>query len=101
MEQSLLEGGNGTSQDGFDAEWRQIVILTVDGDVINRVKLFDEADIDAALARFDELSRPAPRLENAASRQNELYRTYFASRDWKAMAAILADGVVTDDRRRV
>ena len=78
-----------------------IQLLTVEGDLISRYELFDEADLDAALARFDELSRPAPRLENAASRQNELYRTYFASRDWKAMAAILADGVVTDDRRRV
>ncbi len=78
-----------------------IELLTVEGDLISRCELFDEADLDAALARFDELSRPAPRLENAASRQNELYRTYFASRDWKAMAAILADDVVTDDRRRV
>ena len=50
----------GTSQEGFDAEWRQIDILTVDGDVLSRVEVFDEADIDAALARFDELSRPAP-----------------------------------------
>ena len=43
-------------------------LLTVDGDLISRCELFDEADLDAALARFDELSRPAPRLENAASR---------------------------------
>jgi hypothetical protein len=34
-------------------------VLTVDGDLINRCEIFDEADIDAALARFDELSRPA------------------------------------------
>ena len=59
---------NGTSQEGFDAEWRMIVLLlTVEGDLINRCEIFDEADIDAALARFDELSRPAPRLENAAT----------------------------------
>ena len=31
--------------------------LTVDGDLINRCEVFDEADIDAALARFDQLSR--------------------------------------------
>ena len=76
-------------------------LVTVEGDLINRCELFDEADLDAALARFDELSRPAPRLENAASRVNERYRTYFAARDWNAMAAILADDIVTDDRRRV
>ena len=46
---------------------------TVDGDLINRCEMFDEADLDAALARFDELSRPAPRLENAASQVDERF----------------------------
>ena len=46
---------NGTSQEGFDAEWREISLLTIEGDLINRCEIFDEADIDAALARFDEL----------------------------------------------
>ena len=64
---------------------------TVDGDLINRYEVFDEADLDAALARFDELSRPAPRLENAASRVLERYLAYFAARDWAAMAESLAD----------
>ena len=49
---------NGTSQEGFDAEWREIDLLTVEGDLISRSEMFDEADLDAALARFDELSRP-------------------------------------------
>ena len=49
-----------TSHQRFDAEWRMISISTVDGDRINRGELFDEADIDTALARFDELNRPAP-----------------------------------------
>ena len=31
--------------------------LTIDGDMISRCELFDESDLDAALARFDELSR--------------------------------------------
>ena len=56
-----------TSQEGFDAEWRESALLTVEGDLINRIEVFDEADLDAALARFDELSRQTPRLENAAS----------------------------------
>jgi hypothetical protein len=50
----------GTSHEGFDAEWRFINLLTFEGDLINRVELFDDADLDAALARFDELNRPAP-----------------------------------------
>jgi hypothetical protein len=50
----------GTSHEGFDAEWRFINLLTFEGDLINRCEVFDEADLDAALARFDELNRPAP-----------------------------------------
>ena len=52
-------------------------LLTVEGDLINRSEIFDEADLDAALARFDELSRPAPRLENAASRVCERFQECF------------------------
>ena len=48
----------GVSQEGFDAEWRMIFIYTVEGNLISRFEFFDEADLDAALARFDELSRP-------------------------------------------
>jgi hypothetical protein len=46
---------HGTSQEGFEAEWRMIQLLTVEGDRISRSELFDEADLDAALARFQEL----------------------------------------------
>ncbi len=81
----------GTSQEGFDAEWRAVNVLTVEGDLISRCEVFDEADVDAALARFDELSRPAPRLENTASRVAERFQAHFAARDWDAMAEILAD----------
>ena len=97
----VTHAAHGTSQEGFDAEWREIDILTFEGDLISRCELFDEADIDAALATFDELSRPAPRLENAASRVDERFQTYFAARDWDAMAEILADDFSSDDRRRV
>ena len=78
---------NETSQEGFDAEWRVISLLTVEGDMVNRCEVFDEADLDAAIARFDQLSRPAPRLENTASRVDERFLAYFAARDWDAMAA--------------
>ncbi len=78
--------GHGTSQEGFEAEWRMVHLLTVEGDLFNRSEMFDEADLDAALARFDELSRPAPQLENAASRCTSACWAYFAARDWDAMA---------------
>ena len=92
---------HGTSQEGFDAEWRVVSVMTVDGDLFNRCEIFDETDLDAALARFDELSRPTPRLENAASRAYERFQAYFAARDWDAMAEMLADDMCHDDRRRV
>jgi len=66
-----------TSHDGFDAEWRGIDLLTVEGDLINRYESFDETDLDTALARFDELSRPAQQLGNSASRVNERVLAHF------------------------
>ena len=89
----VTQAANGTSQEGFDAEWRMIDLLTVEGDLISRCEIFDEADLDAALARFDELQPQAPRLENAASQVDERFLAYFAARDWAAMAEILADDI--------
>ena len=75
----------GTSHQGFEAEWRGVDIIRVDGDLVNYGELYDETDIEAALARFDELSRPAPRLENAASQVWQRLNAYFSSGDWAAM----------------
>ena len=36
----------GTSRDGFDAEWREIGILTVEGSLISRCELFDDSDLE-------------------------------------------------------
>jgi hypothetical protein len=97
----LTHAAHGTSQVGFGAEWRLIAVLMFEGDRIDRLELFDEADTDAALARFDQLSRPAPRLVNATTRLGERIGAYFAARDWDAMAELLADDICTDDRRRI
>ncbi|WP_336584509.1 BTAD domain-containing putative transcriptional regulator [Mycolicibacterium tusciae] len=91
----------GTSREGFDAEWREIAVTTVDDNKVSRSELFDEADLDAARARFDELSRPVPRLENTATKVEERFQAYFAARDWAAMGQVLADEIFADDRRRV
>ena len=91
----------GTSHDGFDAEWRGIDLLTVEGDKVSRAELFDEADLDAALARFDELSRSVPRLENSATRVTERFEAALAAHDWDALAETMADDILTDDRRSV
>ena len=34
-------------------------IFTFDGDLVSRCELFDEEDLDAAIARFDQLGQPA------------------------------------------
>ena len=74
--------------------------LTLDGDLINRCEMFDETDLDAALARFDELAAPVRHLENAATRVDERYRECYTARDWDALAQIFAPDILIDDRRR-
>ena len=92
---------NETSQEGFHAEWRVVSVFTVEGDMVNRCEVFDEAAIDAAIARFDQLSRPAPRLENTASQVTERFAVHLRAHDWDAMAELLADDFCSDDRRGV
>ncbi|MGB9250780.1 MAG: hypothetical protein WCC28_13655, partial [Mycobacterium sp.] len=59
------------------------------------------AELDAAHARFEQDEhRQARRLENAASHAAERHSAHFAARDWDALAKVLADDFVTDDRRR-
>jgi hypothetical protein len=97
----FTQAGRGISHEGFEAEWRDVVLMSIEGDQFNRCEVFDETDLDAALARFDELSRPARWLENAASQAIERFCAHFAARDWTALAAILAQNMSADDRRRV
>ena len=65
----------------------RIGLVTVEGDRLNRCEMFDETDVDAALARFEELLPPMPRLDDAASRAHDRYQKCFdafAARDWNA-----------------
>src|SRR6185312_2836260 len=90
-----------TALEGLRAEWRGIAVFTVESEMINRTEVFDETDLDAAIARFEQLTLPAPQLENAASRANKRFQERFAARDWAALAQGLADEVSHDDRRPV
>ncbi len=91
---------HGTSAEGFDADWRLIELVTVEGDKISRCELFDEADLDAALARFDELSRQGPRLANAASRSWSGIIDALNLRDKDGVIASITGNGRLDDRRR-
>jgi hypothetical protein len=56
----VAHAAHGTSRDGgWNAEWRMTNVIQVEGDLISRYEMFDEEDLDAALARFDEFERPA------------------------------------------
>ncbi len=91
----------GTSREGFDAEWRITSVYIVEGNLINRCEMFDEMDLDTALARFEELHPQARRLENAASQVYERFQARFAARNWSAIAEMLVADLYSDDRRSV
>ncbi len=55
----VTHAAHGISPEGLDAEWRILFIFIVEGDLISRFEMFDETELEAALARFDDLSRPA------------------------------------------
>ncbi|MFL0180216.1 MULTISPECIES: BTAD domain-containing putative transcriptional regulator [unclassified Mycobacterium] len=97
----FTQAARGTSDQGFDAQWREVIVATFEGDLVNRCELFDETDLDAALARFEELYPQPTRLVNAAGRVYERILVHFAARDWAAIAEILAEDCSTMDRRRV
>ena len=80
----VTEAGLGPRKRASMPSGERSAFSTFDGDRINRFELFDEADLDAALARFDELHPQAPRLENAASQVEQRFLDYFAARDWDA-----------------
>ena len=89
-----------TTEKDFEAEWRVVELMTVQGDLINRAEFFDEVDLDAALAKFGQLTRPALQLENAASRADARLNELFADSRWDAINALFADDIRLDDRRR-
>ncbi len=74
--------GHGISHEGFDAEWRGVDLLTVEGDMVNRCEVFDEADLDAALAKFDQLNRSAPGWKTRPAKQSNACRRISRPASW-------------------
>jgi len=64
------------------------------------LEVYEENDLDAALARFEELRPQTRRLENAAAQINSRIQAYFMDRDWTALTGMLADDYYIEDRRR-
>src|SRR5205814_346123 len=57
-------------------------------------------ELDAAHAPLNE-SQSRPPLQNAATQVDHLFNTYFAERRWEDAAALWADDVKVEDRRRI
>jgi hypothetical protein len=88
----------GTDAHGNELQWGRTFLFLSDGPL---VEVYEEDGVDAALARFEELRPQTRRLENAASQAVERHSAHFAARDWDALAKVLADDILVDDRRRV
>lgn len=96
----ITQVAEGFSSDERCFEWRIVDLLTFDGDLITRCEMFDESDLDAAVARFDEIERsavPCHRASQVAAR----FRAAFAARDWQAAADLLSVDLHNEDRRSV
>ncbi len=91
----------GTGLAGGPFERLMINVCIVAGGRITHLELFDLDDIDAALARFEEL-RPDPLQipPNAATRFLSRFNRALGSADWETAGALLAPELVFDDRRR-
>jgi hypothetical protein len=72
----------------------------LDGDLVSRCELFDDTDLDAAMARFDELSQVTPRLDNPAIQTWKQAAGAFNRRNLDEFFTIVhADGPYEDRRK--
>ncbi|HTI77166.1 MAG TPA: hypothetical protein VL634_19360, partial [Mycobacterium sp.] len=90
----------GTSGEGFHAEWREIAVLMFEGELISRCEIFDDTDLDTALATFDEFNAAAPQFGNAAIRTWTQIVEAINRRDASGFHALSsADGRLADRRK--
>jgi hypothetical protein len=74
-----------------------INLQIVEGNMISRTEIFDDTDLDAALARFDELNHQVSQLENVATRAWTRIADAYNRRDLNGFLA-LQDGRFEDRR---
>lgn len=91
--------GAGGHTDGEPSEITTVQLFLVTDEGLQRHEVFAAGEVEAALARFDELTRRAP-WENTCTRLTERFDELFMARDWVGMAAIVAPDVQQEDRRR-
>ena len=79
----------------------ELALFTVDGELVSRTEVFDEEDLEAALARFDQLSQPTPRLENAAGQGQRALQANVSGPRLGPWPKDTGGRISSDDRRRV
>ena len=90
----------GTSEAGFDAEWRMVYFAFLENGLLNHGEIFEESDLDTALARFDEITEQKPRLENRATRIWTRLSDAYNRRDLDDFVSLgTADGSLHDRRK--
>ena len=91
------------TRDGGAFETALIFVSTHDGRRLHSWELFDTDQVDAALARYEDLTA-APtttaRIANAATRCMERFANAWAARDWE-VASAYAPGFRLTDRRTI
>jgi ketosteroid isomerase-like protein len=91
----------GTSKDGFTAEWTEVNALVIREGRIARAEIYPDDELDAALARFEELRPTAELLDNAATRLQDGFADAFTRGAWDECEALMADDFTCEDRRRL
>ena len=83
---------------GIEREWRSITIVEAHDGLITRWEEYDLDNVDAALARFDELTA-ADDLVNRATQTTARAREAFFDRDLDGLMSLFHHDVVLHDRR--
>jgi class 3 adenylate cyclase/tetratricopeptide (TPR) repeat protein len=89
-------------RDGGAFELANVIVLRHDGRRVLHLELFDDDQLDAALARFAELSARVEQtrlLENDATRSADRTGAAWRARDWPRLASLFAPGFRLVDRR--
>jgi ketosteroid isomerase-like protein len=87
---------------GGSFETRMALVFTHDGRRPHAVEEYDLEQLDAAFARYEELSREAhtpPRIENAATRAMDAFVRSWNARDWDGVVRHWAPSPRIIDRR--
>jgi class 3 adenylate cyclase/tetratricopeptide (TPR) repeat protein len=71
------------------------------GAAFDRLELFEEDDLEGALAAYRKLVARESRLANRCTQVYAQWAELFAVRDWRGMTRVASEAFVLDDRRQI